>query len=252
MAGAHRSGSRRELRNHTLVSVFSPPPHTIVAGVGILLSGRYKFTTMPLGVYGEGGSNVAGQDCLAVRSHCWSADCLLGTGGGWLPSRSLAAGAVGANRNGCPTVDCAAVNGSATAAAVDKWLCSGQCRCVCNSAACRSRGRREGHYNVMYRILSVDSNCCMLGTGQRSVEAPCLWDVVADPGERHNLAADARLAVVVASMRAQLVALNASVVPPYSPVRVAGVSTPALAAMKCRAFRSRGTEPWPWFGPWVG
>ena len=70
MAGAHRSGSRRELRNHTLVSVFSPPPHTIVAGVGILLSGRYKFATMPLGIYGEGGSNVAGQDCLAVRSHC--------------------------------------------------------------------------------------------------------------------------------------------------------------------------------------
>ena len=95
-----------ELRNHTLVPIFTAPPHRITAGVGILLSGRYKLATMPPAIYGEGGSNTPGVDCEKLRPHCWSADCLLGTGGGWLPAIPGDASAVGENRNMCPTVDC--------------------------------------------------------------------------------------------------------------------------------------------------
>ena len=106
-----------ELRNHTLVSIFTAPVagpvrHPIVAGVGILLSGRYKLATMPPAIYGEGGGNDPDGDCLSSRSHCWSADCLLGTGGGWLAR--IPAGAVGTNQNICPTVDCNSTNLSTT------------------------------------------------------------------------------------------------------------------------------------------
>jgi len=108
-----------ELRNHTLVSIYTSPPHNITAGVGILLSGRYKVATMPLSIYGEGGSEMPGVDCQSVRPHCWSADCLLGTGGGWLKRTAGDAGAVAMNRNQCPSVDCNSPNLSS----VDSWLC---------------------------------------------------------------------------------------------------------------------------------
>ena len=185
-----------ELRKNTLVSIFTAPPHKITAGVGILLAGHYKLATMPLGIYGEGGSNAAGVDCMKQRPHCWGADCLLGTGGGWLPEPF---GSIGTNANICPDVDCASV----TAPAVDLWLCSGQC----------------------------------------SVDKPCLWDVVADPGERHNLAGEKMYEHVVQSMMAELTAMNGSIVPPYSPVKDPG-------GEMCGAFKARGTGGWPWFGPW--
>jgi arylsulfatase A-like enzyme len=203
-----------ELRKHTLVSIFAAPPHKIVAGVGILLSGRFKLATMPLAIYGEGGSNVEGADCMEFRPHCWSADCLLGTGGGWLPEPMSPRGSnVGGNQNMCPDVDCANLN--VTAPEVDAWLCSPQ-------------------------------SC--------SIKQPCLFDVVSDPGERHNLAANRSFAHVVASMMADLVAMNASVVPPYSAVKDTG-------GEMCKAFKARGLAAgaagtaagggvWPWFGPW--
>ena len=158
---------------------------------------------MPQAIYGEGGGNARGVDCLEQRAHCWSADCLLGTGGGWLPP--VPADGIGDNRNQCPTVDCQGPGGAAAAnlAAVDRWLC--------------------------------DPGAC-------SAAAPCLWDVVADPQERHNLGADPQYAPVVESLRAILVSLNASVVPPYKAVKDEG-------GEMCRAFQGRGTD-WPYFGPW--
>ena len=194
-----------ELRNHTLVSIFTAPPHTITAGVGILLSGRFKLATMPQAIYGEGGSDSAGVDCEKLRPHCWSADCLLGTGGGWLPSISGDASAVGENRNMCPSIDCQG-NESHKLSSIDQWLCS-------------------------------PSSC--------SVAEPCLWDVVADPQERHNLGGDPEFAKVVESLRGILVSLNATVVPPYEPAK------PASPEQVCQAYKGRGsTDGWPYFGPW--
>lgn len=202
---AGRVPAGTELRNHTLVSVFTAPPHRITAGVGIMLSGRYKLATMPQAIYGEGGSNVAGVDCLRERPHCWSSDCLLGTGGGWLPAILGDAGAVGENRNMCPTVDCQG-NGSHALSSVDEWLCS-------------------------------PTSC--------SVAQPCLWDVVADSQERHNLGGDPQFVHVVEALRELLVSLNKSVVPPYGPVK------PSDPEQLCRAFSSRGSrDGWPYFGPW--
>lgn len=86
----------------------SPRNHTLIAK-GVLIAGRWKLATIPLAGYGEPG---------AMGRQGW--DCLLGTGGGWLPE--LRPGDVGANNNLCPTISCSNVTDP-----VDRWLCDGQC-----------------------------------------------------------------------------------------------------------------------------
>ena len=159
----------------------SPRNHTLIAR-GVLIAGRWKLATIPLAGYGEPG---------AMGRQGW--DCLLGTGGGWLPE--LKPGEVGANANLCPTVPC----GPNVTDPVDRWLCDGQC----------------------------------------SAGEPCLWDVEADPEERHNLAQE--MPDVVAELNATLAHLDAGVVPPYSPVEDPGHEM-------CRTFETRWGG---FFGPWL-
>ena len=159
----------------------SPRNRTLIAK-GILIAGRWKLSTIPLAGYGEPG---------VLGRQGW--DCLLGTGGGWLPE--LRAGDVGDNDNLCPTISC----GANITDPIDRWLCDGQC----------------------------------------SAHKPCLWDVEADPGERHNLAQE--MASVVTELNVTLAELDARVVPPYAPVEDVGHEM-------CKVFASRWGG---YFGPWL-
>jgi len=78
---------------------------------------------------------------------------------------------------------------------------------------------------------------------------PCLFDVVADPSESHNLAADPQFADVKAKLLARLAAVSATHMPP------AGLKGAALAAddqLQCRHVQTQlSFEPYGAFLPWA-
>lgn len=78
---------------------------------------------------------------------------------------------------------------------------------------------------------------------------PCLFDVVADPSESHNLAKQPQHAGVVADMLARLAALSATHMPP------AGLVGAALLAddkLQCRYVQDNSCfEPYGPFVPWL-
>lgn len=97
ISGTNASAQPMSPRNETLITT------------GVVIVGKYKLSVVPLAGFGE---------CGATGRQGW--DCLLGTGGGWLPE--LRSGLVGNNTNQCPNIACANA-----APGVDAWLCSGQC-----------------------------------------------------------------------------------------------------------------------------
>eukprot|EP00911_Craspedida_sp_UC1_P000300 UC1_evm1s229 len=78
---------------------------------------------------------------------------------------------------------------------------------------------------------------------------PCLFDVVADPSESHNLASDPAHAAVIKKMEARLAALSASHVPPAGLV---GDALTADCVIKCNALNvTPAFEPYGKFIPWA-
>ena len=102
-------------------------------------------------------------------------------------------------------------------------------------------------------VVGVDANLCptvpcsqagtevdkWLCSGQCSRAKPCLWDVVADPEEKHNMAKS--LPQVVAELNGTLARLERDAVAPYLPVANVNGSM-------CAAFQHRwGGYMGPWF-----
>ena len=136
--------------------------------------------------------------------------CMLGTGGGWLAPPTNATNRcpkdiyTGGSQDSIACPDDVAKNKSryAVTAAVDLWFCSTPC----------------------------------------TMDTPCLWDVVADPQERHEVAA--ANPSVVSTLRARLQELQKGFVGPSS-VEDNGNF---CAVMKARTVSGVG----PMLGPWIG
>ena len=136
---------------------------------------------------------------------------MLGTGGGWLAppdDRAPKGGMNGTGELGCAPNDVQKDPGlTPVTSSVDKWLCGPP--------------KNDGH-----------------GThGSCTPQQPCLWDVVADPAERHEVAHSNPQ--VVATLTARLVELSKGFVPDADFNQTGNF---------CAAAKLRGG----FCGPWVG